>query len=107
MSNRDEAIIVVHDWLTNGIPQVNSAKKQNKPKSIAVELTIVELLSGLKNVDLDRHDVIRIEKILMEKGLVSSIVLKDSLSSELFGDYLVRLGITTVPLMWKKNFHIR
>jgi hypothetical protein len=48
------------------------------------------VLSSLKQVDLAAQDVVKIEKILKDRGLVETIVKRDSKEAELVVDYLRR-----------------
>jgi integrase len=101
MDNRDDALIVVGEWLEKGIPPVSPAKgcrelgkEQPKPEApprpVAVELSNAQLLSELRKAALTSQDVLKIEKILREKGLVTLIVQKDTPGAELLEDYLTR-----------------
>jgi hypothetical protein len=49
-----------------------------------------QVLTELKKADLTAQDVLKIEKILRDKGLVSLIIRKDTPQAELFTDYLSR-----------------
>jgi integrase len=51
-------------------------------------LSVAQLLSELKKAELSDTDVVKIEKILKEKGLVNLIVRKDTPESETFESYL-------------------
>jgi integrase len=92
--NRDEAVLVVHRWLENGLPPPDNAsapiKKEAKPKPVAVHLEIDQLFSEIKVAKLDHQDMKKLESILIEKGLISLVVFKDSPESELFETYLER-----------------
>jgi integrase len=90
-TNRDEALVVVYDWLKNGMPQGRSKTPvlgASRPISEALDST--QLLFGLKNANLTAPDVDKIEKILKEKGLITSIIKVNTPSSELFISYLKR-----------------
>ena len=75
-TTRDEALLVVYDWLQNGVPQKKTETdgKQNT-LPLAVKLNSTQVLSELKKAELTNQDVKRIEKILKEKGLVQTIIL--------------------------------
>jgi integrase len=92
--NRDEALVVVHQWLDKGLPPPVTAslpvKQTLKPKTLTAHLEISQLLAELKAVNLDRQDVKKIETILVDKDLISLMVLKDSPETEPFGDFLTR-----------------
>jgi hypothetical protein len=54
-------------------------KKEAKPKPVAVHLEIDQLFSEIKTAKLDHQAMRKLESILIEKGLVSLVVFKDSL----------------------------
>jgi hypothetical protein len=87
MSNRDEALIVVSDWLKTGIPQkVPSAS----PRPVAAVIDIANTLDELKKAVLTPKDLPKIEKILQEKGLASLIIGTHSPEAEPFVGFLRR-----------------
>jgi len=65
-------------------------KKDLKPKPINVHLEINQLFSEINAAELDFQDIKKLENILIEKGLISLLVLKDAPESELFETYLER-----------------
>jgi hypothetical protein len=82
-TTRDEALFVAHEWLLKGsIPQ----KKELPDRSLAT----VDLLTGLRTVPLSNADIDTMEKILQERGFILSFTRKNSPSSELFTDFLLR-----------------
>ncbi|MDR1099487.1 MAG: integrase, partial [Treponema sp.] len=90
-TTRDEALIVVYDWLKNGIPQKKLHTDEVKSsQSISITLNNAQILSELKNAELTGQDVLKIEKILRKKGLISLIIQQGSPGSELFEDFLIR-----------------
>jgi hypothetical protein len=91
MDNRDEALLVVHDWLNNGLPATETAKKvQEKPSPVSRQLEIASLITSLRALEIDGEGVKKIERVLYEKGLISLMVLKDSPETESFEDFLIR-----------------
>ncbi|GHV11029.1 hypothetical protein FACS189491_01550 [Spirochaetia bacterium] len=91
MDSRDEALIVVRDWLEKGIPAVQpKAEIKKPPRPITTELSTAQVLSELKNAELSPQDVVKIEKVLKEKGLINLIVRKDAPEAEALTDYLDR-----------------
>jgi integrase len=83
-TNRDEALIVVYDWLKNGVPK----RESKTARQVDEEMTVAQILRGLKNSELTNGDVSKIEKILQDQGLITLIVQKNSLGSQLFTDFL-------------------
>jgi hypothetical protein len=92
---RDDALIVIAGWLKDGIPQREVTRGQAKPENqsrrpVDALININQVLSSLKQVDLAAQDVVKIEKILKDRGLVEAIVKRDSKEAELVVDYLRR-----------------
>jgi integrase len=90
-NNRDEALVIVSQWLKEGIPQPQ-VKPIAKPvaRPLAAELSTNQILAELKKADLSAADVMKIEKILKDKGLVNIIVRTDSTEAETLEDFLTR-----------------
>jgi integrase len=92
--NRDEALVVVHQWLEKGLPLPVTAplpvKQELKAKALAAHLEVSQLLTEIKVANLDHQDVKKIEAILMDKGLISMMVLHRFPEAELFTDFLTR-----------------
>ena len=85
---------MVHQWLEKGLPLPITAflpvKQTLKPKIVTAHFEIGQLLTEIKAETLDQQDVRKTEKILVEKGLVSLIVLRSSPKTEPFGNFLTR-----------------
>jgi integrase len=92
--NRDEALIVVHQWLEKGLPPPVTAplpvKRELGVKTLAAHLEVNQLLTEIKAANLDHQDMKKIEAVLIDKGLISRVILQNSPESELFADYLIR-----------------
>ena len=67
-TDRDEAVIVVNRWLTEGIPD-----KTKKPKSAPHVFNVEALLQTLKTEDLTPEDGRRIVKVLHARRLVPEL----------------------------------
>jgi integrase len=101
-TNRDEALIIVYEWLKNGIPK----KELSKPRPVIEELTISQILTALKNVALTSQDLDKMEKILKDQGVIAAIVKKNSPSSQLFVDFLDKFwDYEKSPYIEEKNSH--
>jgi hypothetical protein len=89
-TTRDEALFVVAGWFKDGIPR-RQPKKENIPaRTVDTLVSSNQLFTGLKQNDLNTQDVLKIEKILKDKGLIEAIVKKHSKESEDMSDYLRR-----------------
>ncbi len=99
---RDEAIIVVHNWLVNGFP----AHADKPLKKIGDALDLATILTVIKKAALNAEDVLRIGRALTERGLVSSVVLKDAGGAELFESFITRFWEYDVsPYVKEKHAH--
>jgi hypothetical protein len=99
---RDEALVIVYDWISKGIPQ-----KQPKtvPRPVDEALSIAQVLSELKQADISSQDVQKIEKILQDKGLIP-LIRKDTPQAELLEDYLTRFwDYEKSPYVEEKHSH--
>jgi integrase len=88
--NRDDALIVIAGWLKDGISQrqVEQASRPRRPLDAFISSN--QLFLGLKRLDLTAQDVIKIERILKEKGLIEAIVKKGFKEAESLEDFLKR-----------------
>jgi integrase len=86
-TNRDEALLVVYEWLQNGIPQKRKGEKG--VRSVQEKLSLAQILYGLKTVSLKHEDILKIEKILQDQGLIVKIIQKSSASPTIFIDFLL------------------
>ncbi len=99
---RDEAVAVVYGWLEHGFPQTGGSS----PKKISDALDLATILTFIKKSNLSSGDVSKIGSVLMEKGLVSSVVLKDAGGAESFDSFLSRFWDYDVsPYVKEKHAH--
>jgi hypothetical protein len=89
-SNRDDAVMVVALWLKDGIPQRKAKQEDESHRSLDALINVNHLFQALKQLELTTQDVLKIEKILKDRGLVETIIRKDSKEAELVTDYLRR-----------------
>jgi integrase len=99
---RDEAVAVVVGWLEHGIPQSSDSTSRNLPDLLSLD----SVLSIIKKSNLTSADVSRIGTLLTEKGLVSSVILKDAGGAELFDSFMSRFWDFDVsPYVKEKHAH--
>jgi len=99
---RDEAVAVVVSWLEHGIPQTKDSSSKNLPDLLSLD----SILSIIKKSNLNSADVSKIGTALTEKGLVSSVVLKDAGGAELFDSFMSRFWDFDVsPYVKEKHAH--
>lgn len=85
-TNEKEALLVVADWIKNGLPPVRS----NRNLAVETALSLDTILWSIRRCDFSPSDAERIVRALQEKQLLCSAVVADSPGSEPFGEYLVR-----------------
>ncbi len=99
---RDEAVAVVVGWLEHGFAQ----SVEQPPKKIPDLLTLDSILTIIKKANLNSADVFKIGAVMTEKGLVSSVVLKDAGGAELFESFMSRFWDYDVsPYVKEKHAH--
>jgi integrase len=84
--NRDEALLVVAEWLKNGVP---TGRKQ-KPKPLEFAADLPSILKAIKKADIDTEDAMSIVSALRERDLVDFGVTKSGLGREKFIPFLSR-----------------
>jgi integrase len=89
-NNRDDALIVIAGWLKDGVPQRQAAAEAQTNRPLDALISSNQLFLGLKRLDLTAKDVLKIERILKDKGLVETIVKKGFKEAEGITDYLSR-----------------
>jgi integrase len=78
-------------WLKEGIPQCKTGQRTRKgtsDRSLDDLVSSNQLFSALKRLDLTGQDVVRIEKILKDRGLIEVLVKKNSKEAEPVADFL-------------------
>jgi hypothetical protein len=88
--SRDDALIVVASWLRDGIPGRRPEREAPAIRSVESMIGANQLIQALKQSELTQQDVLKIEKVLQEKGLVETVIKKGSKESEEALAYLRR-----------------
>jgi integrase len=98
-SNKENALLIVSDWLKNGIPSAH-----NKERRPAIEtFTSRKIITTIKSAELTPKDAMQIVKSLQERGLISGTFIKTtSTESELFCDFISRLWAWDSPFIREK-----
>ncbi len=98
-SHRDNALLIVSDWLKNGLPSKN-IKDRNPVSSV---FNTNNLINTIKTADLSSYDALKIVKILHDRGLTDIAESNSSGSeSELFTDFISRLWSWESPFIREK-----
>jgi integrase len=84
--NRDEALLVVAEWLKSGVP--TGHKRQPKPVELAADLPAI--LKAIKTADLDTEGAMTIVSALRERDLVDFGITKSGPGREKFIRFLLR-----------------
>ena len=71
-NDRDEALLVIADWLKNGLP----TGKQRKPKPVELAADLPAILRVIKKADLDTEGAMSIVSALRERDLVDFGITK-------------------------------
>jgi integrase len=83
-TTEDEALLVVADWLKNGVP----AGRDRKPRPADAVMALDGILKALRKADLNGDDALRIVEALKGQGLIDVSAAKSGASSALFVEFL-------------------
>jgi integrase len=81
-NTEDEALLVVADWLKNGVP----TGRKRKPADVIMGLD--GIMRAVRKTDIDSDDALRIIRALKERGLVDVPAGRAGTASVLFPDFL-------------------
>jgi integrase len=84
--DHDGAVLIVADWLKNGLPAGRGRERRPLPETF----TLVRLLDSLRSSPLSAEDAAKIADILKARGLLVSAVVTGVPGAELFNAYLTR-----------------
>jgi hypothetical protein len=104
--NRDDALIVVAGWIRDGIPQKRTAGKEDSCKSLDKFISVNQVFSALKQLELTVRDLEKIEEILKSRGLVEIVIKKGAKEAESVEDYFRRFwDYDKSPYVQEKRSH--
>ncbi|MCK4513069.1 tyrosine-type recombinase/integrase [bacterium] len=81
---KDDAVLVVADWLKNGVP--TGRMRHRRPARMA--FTLASILDVLRTIDLTTEDAVRITDVLKARELLVSAVVAGGDAAEMFNDFL-------------------
>ena len=81
-TSRDEALIIVADWLNNGIP------KKGKTQTLEAAAEVELMLRQIKHINLNSDDALRIVKLLRDRQLIDVSAVKHGKGSISFNRFL-------------------
>jgi len=100
--NRDEAIMIVSNWLINGLP----VKNGEKSRSVEITAELVSIIRAIKRADISKDEAILIVSALRQRGLVDFFVSKAGPGQENFISFLLRFwDIGDSPYLRDKIAH--
>jgi integrase len=100
--NKDDALLVIGEWLKNGIP----TGRTRKPRPVDIAASVEGILTAIRKADLNEDDALLIVEALQSRGLVDYSVQKTSKASVLFEDYLEKFWDFSVsPYVREKLAH--
>ncbi|GHV04817.1 hypothetical protein FACS189485_10890 [Spirochaetia bacterium] len=101
-TDHDEAVLVIADWLKNGIP----TGRTKKPQTIEAAAGIEGILKMIRKTDLNSDDALRIVTTLKDRGLISISATKAGSGSVDFAEFLEEFWDYTVsPYIREKLAH--
>jgi integrase len=83
-NTEDEALLVVADWLKNGVP----TGRNRRTRPVDVVLGLDGIIRAVRKIDLDGEDALRIVGALKDRGLVDMPVARAGTASVLFSEFL-------------------
>jgi integrase len=100
--SRDEALLVIADWLKNGIP----TGKVRKPRTLEAAAGIENVLKIIKRADLNSDDALRIVQALKDRELIDIAAVKPGRGSVSFTKFLEEFWDYEVsPYVREKKAH--
>lgn len=95
-SDRDEALVVVADWMRNGIspdgiPSNLPEQKEIVKKPVSEALTVDAIIAFIRGDDFSKDDASRVLKALKQRNFIENAYLKNSPPSEPLIDFLLRV----------------
>jgi integrase len=100
--NRDEAAMIVGDWIRNGLP----TRENHAPRLAEAGATLTSILRAVKRADLDAEGAMKIAVALRERELLSFNVAAPGPGKEKFIGFLLRFWDTEhSPYLKDKKAH--
>ncbi len=84
--DRDEALLIVADWLKNGVP----CGQQRKQKSVELAGDLTDIFKIVKKADIDSEAAMSIVSVLRERELIDFAITKHSYGKEKLIPFLQR-----------------
>jgi len=100
-ATKDEALLVVSQWLAEGIPG-----KGEKSRPVETVMGLAGILKAVRKTDLDGNDAMKIVNALKQRGLVDVSIVKAGNGAVVFTEFLDQFwDYTSSPYVREKIAH--
>jgi len=100
--NRDEALLVIAEWLKSGIP----TGRVRKPRTLEAAAGIENILKAVRRTELNSDDALRIVQALKDQELIDIAAVKPSKGAASFTEFLeVFWDYENSPYIREKRAH--
>lgn len=100
--NRDEALLIIAEWLKTGIP----TGRVRKPRTLEIAAGIENILKVIRRSELNSDDALRIVQALKDRELIDIVAVKSGKGSVSFTDFLNNFwDYETSPYIREKKAH--
>ena len=82
--DRDEAMLIIAEWLKSGIP----TGKVRKPRTLEAAAGIESVLRAVRRADINSGDALRIVQALKDRGLIDFAAVKSGKGNVSFTEFL-------------------
>jgi integrase len=95
----DEALLVVADWLREGLPN----PKDRKPRPVAEVFEIEHVLAAVRSSSFGAPDATRVLEALKERGFIDRATVKGTPAAEFVPDFLRRIWAEDGPYVVERR----
>jgi len=100
--DRDEAVMIISGWLTNGLP----SGKSKTPKPIVLAADVLSILEIIKKTELSKDEAMAIVTALCKRELIDFSVTRNAAGNEMLIPFLLRFwDIEKSPYLKDKIAH--
>jgi integrase len=101
-TTEDEALLVVSDWLKNGVP----TGRERKPRPVDAVIGLDGILKAVRKADLTGEDAVQIVNALKDRNLIDVVATKAGDSSLFFPEFLAEFwNFAVSPYVREKLAH--
>jgi integrase len=100
--NRDEALLIIAEWLKHGIP----TGRVRRPRTLEIAAGIENIMKAIRRAELNSDDALRIVQSLKDRNLIDIAAVKSGNSKTLFTEFLEEFwDYTASPYIREKLAH--